>query len=109
MSSTLGSAARKIYLVQPKFPISYWGLDHFLPITPYQAIFPPLGLLTLAALTPPDFTVTLCDENIGEDVDYLTDAPLIGITGYIIQIERVFEIAERFRALGKTFVIGGPL
>ena len=109
MSPILGSAARKIYLVQPKFPISYWGLEHFLPITPYQAIFPPLGLLTLAALTPPDFTVTLCDENIGEDVDYLTDAPLIGITGYIIQIERVFEIAERFRALGKTVVIGGPL
>jgi radical SAM superfamily enzyme YgiQ (UPF0313 family) len=109
MSSILGSPARKIYLVQPKFPISYWGLEHFLPITPYQAIFPPLGLLTLAALTPPDFTVTLCDENIGEDVDYHTDAPLICITGYIIQIERVFEIAERFRALGKTVVIGGPL
>jgi len=109
MSPILGSPARKIYLIQPKFPISYWGLEHFLPTTPYQAIFPPLGLLTLAALTPPDFTVTLCDENIGEDIDYHTDAPLIGITGYIIQIERVFEIAERFRALGKTVVIGGPL
>jgi len=84
-------------------------LEHFLPITPHQAIFPPLGLLTLAALTPPDFTVTLCDENIGESVDYHTDAPVIGITGYIIQIERVFEIAERFRALGKMVVIGGPL
>ncbi len=109
MKSKLRSDARKIYLVQPKFPISYWGLEHFLPITPYQAIFPPLGLLTLAALTPPDFSVTLCDENVGEDIDYNTDAPIIGITGYIIQIERVFEIAERFRALGKTVVIGGPL
>jgi radical SAM superfamily enzyme YgiQ (UPF0313 family) len=84
-------------------------LEHFLPITPHQAIFPPLGLLTLAALTPPDFTVTLCDENIGESIDYQTDAPIIGITGYIIQIERVFKIAERFRALGKTVVLGGPL
>jgi radical SAM superfamily enzyme YgiQ (UPF0313 family) len=84
-------------------------LEHFLPITPHQAIFPPLGLLTLAALTPPDFAVTLCDENIGESVDYRTDAPVIGITGYIIQMERVFEIADRFRALGKTVVIGGPL
>lgn len=109
MGTLPGAAARKIYLVQPKFPISYWGLEHFLPLTPYQAVFPPLGLLTLAALTPPDFAVTLCDENIGESVDYLTDAPLIGITGYIIQIERVFEIAERFRALGKMVVIGGPL
>jgi radical SAM superfamily enzyme YgiQ (UPF0313 family) len=109
MSSPKGPAARQIYLIQPKFPISYWCLEHFLPITPYQAIFPPLGLLTLAALTPPDFAVTLCDENVGESVDYQTDAPIIGITGYIIQIERVFEIADRFRTLGKTVVIGGPL
>ena len=109
MSQIPGSAARQIYLVQPKFPISYWGLEHFLPITPHQAIFPPLGLLTLAALTPPDFAVTLCDENIGESVNYHTDAPVIGITGYIIQMERVFEIADRFRALGKMVVIGGPL
>ena len=109
MNPVPGAAARQIYLIQPKFPISYWGLEHFLPLTPYPAVFPPLGLLTLAALTPPDFAVTLCDENIGESIDYQTNAPIICITGYIIQIERVFEIAERFRALGKTVVIGGPL
>jgi radical SAM superfamily enzyme YgiQ (UPF0313 family) len=103
------SAARKIYLVQPKFPMSYWGLEHYLQITPHHAIFPPLGLLTLAALTPPDFTVILCDENAGEPIDYQTDADVIGITGYIVQMARVFEIADGFRALGKTVVIGGPL
>jgi radical SAM superfamily enzyme YgiQ (UPF0313 family) len=103
------AAGRHIYLVQPKFPPSYWGLDHFLPLTPYRAIFPPLGLLTLAALTPPDFRVVLCDENAGERIDYDTDARIIGVTGYIIQMARVFEIADRFRALGKTVVLGGPL
>lgn len=109
MNPIPGAAARQIYLIQPKFPISYWGLEHFLPLTPYQAVFPPLGLLTLAALTPPDFALTLCDENIGESIDYQTTAPIICITGYIIQIERVFEIADRFRELGKTVVLGGPL
>ena len=100
---------RRIYLVQPKFPPSYWGLDYLVPLTPYSAIFPPLGLLTLAALTPPEFAVTVCDENAGEKVDYETDAQIIGITGYIIQMPRVFEIADKFRALGKTVVLGGPL
>src|ERR1700686_1298582 len=100
---------RHVYLVQPKFPPSYWGLDYLVPLTPYKAIFPPLGLLTLAALAPPEFTVTLCDENAGQPVDYNVDAEIIGITGYIIQITRVFEIADRFRALGKTVVIGGPM
>src|SRR6516165_3823679 len=100
---------RQIYLIQPRFPPSYWGLDYFLPLTPYRAVFPPLGLLTLAALTPAEFRITLCDENIAEQVDFDTSARIIGITGYIIQIARVFEIADRFRARGKTVVIGGPL
>ncbi len=100
---------RHVYLVQPKFPPSYWGLDHFLPLTPYRAIFPPLGLLTLTALTPPEFHVTLCDENAGEAIDFATPAQVVGITGYIIQMAHVFEIADRFRALGKTVVLGGPL
>jgi radical SAM superfamily enzyme YgiQ (UPF0313 family) len=98
-----------IYLIQPKFPASYWGLEHFIELTPFDAVFPPLGLLTLAALTPPEFRVSLCDENAGEEVDYDTDAELVGITGYIIQDSRVFAIADRFRARGKTVVLGGPM
>jgi radical SAM superfamily enzyme YgiQ (UPF0313 family) len=98
-----------IYLVQPKFPPSYWGLDHFMALTPFSAVFPPLGLLTLAALTPAEHPVALCDQNAGEEVDYETDAQIVCITGYIIQMTRVFEIADRFRARGKTVVIGGPI
>src|SRR5947199_4002312 len=90
----------KIYLVQPKFPPSYWGMEHFIAMTPYAAVFPPLGLLTLAGLTPPEVPLQVCDENAGELIDYNTDAEVIGITGYIIQIKRAFEIADRFRALG---------
>jgi radical SAM superfamily enzyme YgiQ (UPF0313 family) len=99
----------RIYLVQPKFPPSYWGLEHFMALTPFHAVFPPLGLLTLAALTPSDFRVDLCDENAGEQVDFDVDAPVVGVTGYIIQIKRAFEIADGFRARGKTVVIGGPM
>jgi radical SAM superfamily enzyme YgiQ (UPF0313 family) len=109
MRQTDYPADRQIYLVQPKFPPSYWGLDYFLPLTPFRAVFPPLGLLTLAALTPPEFAVRICDENVGEPVDYDSPAQIVGITGYIIQLARVFEIADRFRARGKTVVIGGPL
>jgi radical SAM superfamily enzyme YgiQ (UPF0313 family) len=98
-----------IYMVQPKFPPSYWGMEHFMKLTPHAAVFPPLGLLTLAGLTPPEYRVTLCDDNAGEVIDYDTDADIICITGYIIQIKRVFEIADKFRAKGKTVVLGGPM
>jgi radical SAM superfamily enzyme YgiQ (UPF0313 family) len=84
-------------------------MEHFLRLTEYQAVFPPLGLLTLAAVTPRDFAVTLDDENAGDAIDYDTPAPVVGITGYLIQMDQVFAIADRFRARGKTVVLGGPL
>jgi radical SAM superfamily enzyme YgiQ (UPF0313 family) len=80
-----------------------------LRLTPFRAVTPPLGLLTLAALAPPEYGVTICDENAGERVDYDTTAQIVGITGYNLQNARVFAHAERFRARGKTVVLGGPL
>lgn len=98
-----------IYLIQPTFPPSYWGMEHFMDLTHYDAVFPPLGLLTLAALTPPQFRVDLCDENAGEVVNFDTDADIVGITGYIIQMKRAMEIADEFRRRGKIVIIGGPM
>jgi radical SAM superfamily enzyme YgiQ (UPF0313 family) len=100
---------RAIYLVQPKFPPTIWGMEYLLRMTPYQAIFPPLGLLTLAALTPKDFQVTICDENAGQRVDYNTSAQIVGITGYLMQKSAVLAHAEQFRKRGKTVILGGPM
>src|SRR5437588_9815766 len=108
MMTSAGAVKRHIYLVQPKFPPSYWGQEHFIKMTPYGAVYPPLGLLTLAALTPPDFHVTVCDEGAGEPVDFDIDADIIGVTGYLFQMVRLLEIADRFRERGKLAVIGGP-
>ena len=104
-----GSDPRAIYLVQPKFPPTIWGMEYLLRMTPYQAVFPPLGLLTLAALAPKEFKVTICDENTGERVDYDTPAQIVGITGYLLQKTSVLAHADEFRRRGKTVVIGGPM
>src|SRR3954454_16614494 len=108
--ATLTPAGRKsIYLIQPQFPPSYWGQEHFIKMTPYGAVYPPLGLITLAALTPPGYEVTLCDESAGESIDFDTDAEIVGVTGYLFQKVHVFEVADRFRAQGKMVVMGGPM
>src|SRR5262245_63055850 len=106
--SRMTPRALRIHLVQPKFPPSYWGQEHFIKLTPFGAVYPPLGLITLAALTPREFHVTVCDESAGESVDFDTDAEIIGVTGYIFQKVRCFEIADRFRQRGKVVVLGGP-
>jgi radical SAM superfamily enzyme YgiQ (UPF0313 family) len=100
---------RAIYLVQPKFPPTIWGMEYLLRMTPYHAVFPPLGLLTLAALTPDEFRVTVCDENAGEHIDYDTPAQIVGLTGYLVQKPAMLAHAEQFRKRGKTVVIGGPM
>jgi radical SAM superfamily enzyme YgiQ (UPF0313 family) len=109
MAAPQRAARRKIYLIQPKFPPSYWGQEYFIKMTPYGAVYPPLGLVTLAALTPPEYDVTVCDESAGEQVDFDTDAEIVGVTGYLFQMVRVFELADRFRQRGKKVVLGGPM
>jgi radical SAM superfamily enzyme YgiQ (UPF0313 family) len=101
--------ADSIYLIQPKFPPTIWGMEYLLRMTRYEATFPPLGLLTLAALTPREFEVTICDENAGDQVDYDTPAQIIGITGYLVQKPSALVHAQEFRKRGKTVVIGGPM
>ena len=65
------------------------------------------AIATVAALAPPDFDVSLCDEAV-QDVRYDTDADVVGITANVSQAQRALGIADAFRRLGKTVVMGGP-
>ena len=53
------AGGRKVYLVQPRFPASYWGMEHFMELTPFGAVFPPLGLITLVCLVASTVFATL--------------------------------------------------
>ena len=60
----------------------------------------------LASLIPDDISFEVCLETI-EDVDFETDADLIAISGMGHAIVRSIDIAKKFKALGKTVVMGG--
>jgi len=68
--------------------------------------FPSLSLAALAAVTPPDWEVALCDENL-EPLPLSTDADLVAITAMTPQAPRAYRIAADFKARGKTVVMGG--
>jgi len=60
----------KVLLVWPRFPPSFWGFEGALKMLPEDAITPPLGLITVAALCPPTWTMRLLDrafEEIGDE------------------------------------------
>jgi radical SAM superfamily enzyme YgiQ (UPF0313 family) len=97
----------QIYLVSPRNPESFWTMHGILPTLGKRCVFPNLALPTLAGLTPPGYEVSLCDENV-EDVDFDTSAPVVGITGYIVHKQRIFELIDEFHQRGKVVVMGGP-
>lgn len=65
-----------------------------------------LSLTTLAALTPPEHEVTICDENV-EPLDMGAEVDVVGVTLMTGSAPRAYEIAREFRARGKTVVGGG--
>jgi radical SAM superfamily enzyme YgiQ (UPF0313 family) len=99
--------ALKIYLIAPRNPESFWTFDRILPSLGKRCLFPNLSLPTVAALAPREHEIVLCDENV-EEIDFATDADIVGITGYVIHKNRIFEIASEFRRRGKFVVAGGP-
>ncbi|MGA2802259.1 MAG: radical SAM protein [Verrucomicrobiota bacterium] len=67
---------------------------------------PCLGLLRVAALTPPGWDVTIIDEKV-EQLDLTQSPDLVGITVMTITSQRAYEIADHFRRRGIKVVIGG--
>jgi len=70
------------------------------------ALFPPLGLATLAAYLDPCDEVTIEDEHV--ERIHLDDEPdVVVIQAYITSARRTYELADRYRARGAHVCIGG--
>lgn len=101
---------RKVLLVYPEFPLSYWGMQYSLPLFGKKAMHPPLSLITVAALFPQTWKYKLVDMNVdgGLSDESIAWADMVFISGMGIQAPSLVEVAQRCRALGKKVVVGGP-
>ena len=98
-----------IVLINPRFEISFWGLEHALPLMGKRANLPVAALPLLAALTPPGHRVTLIDENVEAiDFDRCARADIVGLTGMVVQRRRMREILAELKTRGVFTVVGGP-
>jgi radical SAM superfamily enzyme YgiQ (UPF0313 family) len=99
-----------ILMVYPEFPVTYWGMQHSLPLIGKKAPMPPLGLITIAAMTPPEYECRLVDLNCGPlgDSD-LEWADMVCFSAMLTQKRSLFATATRCRNAGKLVVFGGPL
>jgi radical SAM superfamily enzyme YgiQ (UPF0313 family) len=100
-----------VLLVSPATPTTFWSLKHAMRFVARRAAFPPLGLLTVAAMLPRAWNLRLVDM----DVSRLTDANLrwadyVLVSAMIVHKESVeTELIPRCQKLGKPIVGGGPL
>lgn len=67
---------------------------------------PCVGLLKVAALTPPGWEVCIIDEKV-EKLDLEQDVDLVGITAVTTTVQRGYEVADHFRGRGVPVVMGG--
>ena len=90
---------KKLLLISPISTRSLMGGGFFFRI-------PCVGLLKVAALTPPGWKVTIVDEKV-EPLDLNQEADLVGITSMTTTVQRGYELADHFRKRGIKVVMGG--
>ena len=100
----------KVLLVYPQSPDTFWGFKHVLGFVSRKAAFPPLGLLTVAALLPPAWDLRLVDLNVSDlSDDEIIRVDYVFLSGMIVHRESAHQVAARCAALRKTVIAGGPL
>jgi radical SAM superfamily enzyme YgiQ (UPF0313 family) len=100
----------KLLLVYPRHPDTFWSFKHVLRFLGKRSAFPPLGLLTVAAMLPREWQLKLIDTNVEplEDAD-LDWADYVMISGMIVHKASAHEIAARCAGRGRPVIAGGPL
>jgi radical SAM superfamily enzyme YgiQ (UPF0313 family) len=100
----------KILLVYPRYPDTFWSFRHALKFISKKANFPPLGLLTVAAMLPAAWEKKVVDLNVrplhDEDIKW---ADFVFISSMVVQKDSAKEIIAWCNKLNTKVVAGGPL
>src|SRR5438270_2945027 len=102
-------------LLYPEFPASsFWSYRHIMPMVGAKAAFPPLGLLTFAALMPADWSFELLDLNVEQPSDAdlrerIASANAVFVSAMSVQKRSLVSLlAGAAKDLTTPWVLGGP-
>jgi radical SAM superfamily enzyme YgiQ (UPF0313 family) len=100
---------KRVLMLYPEIPTTYWSFDHALPFIGKKAALPPLGLLTVAALLPETYEVELIDLNVEPlDPAAIQRADMVFLSAMIVQKTSFARIVSQCNSLGAYVVAGGP-
>lgn len=104
-----GPDRRRILLVYPEIPDTYWSYRHALRFVGRKALMPPLGLMTVAAILGNEFDYRLVDMNVGPLTDdAIAWADYVFLSAMIVQAESMQQVIARCNRARKPVVAGGP-
>jgi radical SAM superfamily enzyme YgiQ (UPF0313 family) len=99
-----------ILMIYPRYPVTFWSFKYVLKYISKKAAFPPLGLLTVAAMLPAEWNMHLVDLNVEKmqkkDIEW---ADYVMISAMLIQKNSVNEILQECIRHKKKVIAGGPL
>jgi radical SAM superfamily enzyme YgiQ (UPF0313 family) len=106
----MGVGNLKILFVYPRYPDTFWSFRHALKFVSKKASFPPLGLLTIAAMLPAEWEKRLVDMNVSalsdEDIKW---ADYVFVSAMVVQSDSAREVFALCNRLKTKVVAGGPL
>ncbi len=106
MSDTTTTTTYRLFLINPRQRyVNYYAQTELSKILHKKRFMVPLAVPTVAALTPPNYSVRIVDEEVESLPQEMPD--IVGITTLAATILRVYEIADHYRALGVKVVLGG--
>ena len=99
-----------ILLIYPEFPDTFWSFKYALKFIRRKATFPPLGLLTVAAMLPSEWAKRLVDVNVTKLSEKdLKWADYAFFSSMVIQRKSAHQLIKRCKEAGVKIVAGGPL
>lgn len=100
----------RVLMIYPRFASnSFWNYKSTCEMVGAKYPAPPLGLITVAALLPQDWDITLVDRNTEELLDsHFENVDLVMTGGMLPQQADALALIEKCRALGLPVVVGGP-
>jgi radical SAM superfamily enzyme YgiQ (UPF0313 family) len=100
----------KALLIYPSFPDTFWSFRHSLKFIRKKSAFPPLGLLTVGAMMPVEWSKRLIDLNVEKLTDEdLAWADCAFISAMVVQRKSAQQTIARCKEAGLKVVAGGPL
>lgn len=99
-----------ILFIQPKYPDTFWSLRHALRFISKKATYPPLGLMTISAMSPAEWSKKLIDLNTASlKEEQIIWADMVLISAMSVQSKSVLDVISKCRLFNKPLVAGGPL